>query len=49
MFEMNCRIARAYGVTPEIPWHWPFTWWRKVRDELVDSWKPPPKDDNDDF
>jgi len=45
---MNCRIARAYGIAPDIPWHWPYTFWVKVRDELVDSWKPVKTDDEDD-
>lgn len=46
---MNCRIARAYGVAPEVPWFWPLTWWRKVRDEYVESLKPVQADDDEDF
>lgn len=43
---MNCRIARAYGLPPHVPWQWPLTYWRKVRDELIESWKPLPKEDD---
>jgi hypothetical protein len=44
---MNCRIARAYGGYPHETWGWPLRWWIKVRDELVDSWKPPKEDEDD--
>jgi len=44
---MNCRIARAYGITPDRPWFWPLTWWIKVRDEYIDSVKPVKADDED--
>lgn len=47
MWEMNCRIARAYGGWPHEPWHWPFTYWLKVRDELIESWKPVKDEDED--
>jgi hypothetical protein len=44
---MNCRIARAYGTTPDVPWFWPLSFWLKVRNELIDSWKPVKEDSED--
>ena len=41
-------MARAYGVTPDVPWHWPLTWWIRVRDEYLDSLKPTKGDDEED-
>jgi len=38
---MACRIARAYGGWPHEVWWWPLSYWRKVRDELIDSWSSP--------
>jgi hypothetical protein len=37
---MFCRIARAYGGWPWEVAAWPFSYYRKVRNELVRSWKP---------
>lgn len=45
---MSCRIARAYGISPEVPWYWPLSFWIKVRDEYVDSLKPAKDDDEED-
>lgn len=44
---MTCRIARAYGIAPEVPWHWPLTWWIKVRNEYLDSLKTVEADDDE--
>jgi hypothetical protein len=41
-------LARAYGIAPEIAWHWPLTWWIKVRDEYFDSLKPVKEEDEED-
>lgn len=46
---MNCRIARAYGLEPHVPWGWPFRYWRKVRDELIESWKPVEQEEDEDI
>jgi len=36
---MICRIARTYGGWPHEVARWPFTYYLRVRNELIESWK----------
>lgn len=45
---MTCQIAREYHISPEVPWHWPLSFWIKVRNELIESRKPVKDDDEED-